>query len=73
MRVTLRAMPSLPLAERLPGALELPPGARVGDALAALGLDPGGVLALVDSGPAGQDTPLPPGCVLELLPIVEGG
>ncbi|GFK93710.1 hypothetical protein NNJEOMEG_01544 [Fundidesulfovibrio magnetotacticus] len=73
MTVTLATLPSLPGAAALPHSLELPPGARVADALALLGLDPGAVVALVDAGPAGPDTPLAEGCRLELLPMVEGG
>ena len=64
------------LAELHPGLLEmeLPEGARVADVLKRLGLEEGAqVVAMLDKGPAGPDTPLSPGANLELLPIVEGG
>jgi len=54
--------------------LNLPEGATVADALAALNLPAGTqAMPMLDGGPAGPGTALEDGAVLDLLPIVDGG
>lgn len=54
--------------------LDVPDASPVGEVLAGLGIaDPGQVVVLVDGKAASPETPLVPGCTLEVVPVVEGG
>lgn len=55
--------------------LDLQPGARVRDALAALGLtpDPEGLLLVLNRRTADEEEPLAEGDTLDLIPAISGG
>lgn len=74
MIVTVRCLASLSRLQPEPPEMELPPGARLGDVYARLGLAPDAdVVALLDGGPANPRTSLKDGSLIELVPMVEGG
>ena len=74
MIVTVHCFASLCERQPLPPEMELPEEARVADVLKRLGLpEKAQIVAMLDKGPAGPDTPLRHGMNLDLLPIVEGG
>ena len=57
-----------------PRDVPLPEGARLKDLLAGLALPPGQeVMAVVDDGPAGSDTPLRDGAQVRVIAVVDGG
>lgn len=74
MIVTVRCLASLARLQPSPPEVNLPEGARLRDVYALLGLGPDpDVVPLLDGGPAGAETVLRGGALLELVPMVDGG
>lgn len=74
MRVRVATVGGAPALAGIASEILLPEGATVSVALDFLGVaDPSSVVALLDGGPAGPDSPLREGALLELMPIVDGG